>query len=100
MPLISFSPSASTTIALTTTQNNATVGGTGHYLRLCNGGSGNAFVRFYEPAAGPPAVAANAALLIPSGAIEIFAVASDQTAVAALGDSTGTSLNITRGEGQ
>ena len=100
MALISFTPSASTTIALTTTQNNAQVNGTGHYLRLCNGGSGNAFVTFYQPPGPPPTISAATSLLIPSGAIEIFAVASDQTAVAALGDATGTSLNITRGEGQ
>ena len=99
MALISFTPSASITIALTTTQNNAAVGGTGHYLRLCNGGSGNAFVTFYEGST-PPTIAAASSMLIPSGAIEIFAVASDTTRVAALGDATGTSLNVTRGEGQ
>jgi hypothetical protein len=47
-----------------------------------------------------PTIVAAQAMLIPAGAIEIFSVASDTTRVAFLGDATGTSLNLTRGEGQ
>lgn len=99
MTLPSFTPSTSVTVAVTTAQGQATINGTGHYLRFCNGGTGHAFVVFFEPTEGVPVVNPGAAMMIPSGAIEIFSVASDQTRVAFTGDQTGTSLNITRGEG-
>lgn len=100
MSLLSFSPNTSVTVAPSTTQGTATIGGSGHYLRLCNAGTGNAFIAFYEPGAPIPTVAAISSLVLPAGAIEIFSVASDVTRVAFLGDPTGTTLNITRGEGQ
>ena len=101
MSLLAFTPSASVTVAPSLTQGSAACGGTGHYLRLCNAGSGAAYVRFYEhDQTPPPVITQGQSMLIPSGAIEVFSVASDQTLVAYLGDSTGTTLNVTRGEGQ
>jgi hypothetical protein len=98
--LIAFTPSASITVAPGTTQGSATIVGTGHYLRICNAGAGNAYIAFYEAGQAPPTITAGPSMLVPAGAIEIFSVASDTTRVAYLGDATGTSLNITRGEGQ
>ena len=100
MALIAFTPHTSSSWGLTTTQQNLGVGGMGHYMRCCNGGSGNAYLRFYEPGTTPPTVTATTSLLLPPGAIEIYSVGSDGTLVAALGDATGTTLNLTRGEGQ
>lgn len=100
MSLISFTPSASVTVAPGTVPGVAVIPGTGHYLRFCNGGTGNAYVLFFEPSQATPPVNAAVAMLIPSGAIEIFSVASDHTQVAFLGDATGTTLNVTRGTGQ
>lgn len=100
MSLLAFTPSASMTVAPGTAQGQAIIFGRGHYLRLCNGGSGNAYVMFYEADQSVPVVTAGQAMMIPSGAIEIFSVASDTTRVAYLGDATGTTLNLTRGEGQ
>lgn len=101
MSLLAFSPSTSVTVGPGMAMGTIAINGRGHYLRLVNGGQGNAYVRFYELADGPPSgmVQANS-VLIPSGAVEIFSVASDTTMVAFLGDATGTTLNITRGEGQ
>jgi hypothetical protein len=99
MSTLPFSPSASITVAPGTTQGNATIGGTGRYLRICNAGQGNAYIGFYEATQAPPVLAPGPSLLIPAGTIEIYSVASDTTRVAYLGDATGTTLNITRGEG-
>jgi hypothetical protein len=96
---VPFTPSATATAALTTSQNNVTVGGTGRIMRFVNAGAGLAYVGFYEATGTPPTLAAATSVLIPPGAIEIFAVPSDTTRVATLGDTNGTSLNITRGEG-
>jgi len=100
MSLLAFTPSAAVMVAPSTTQGTATIGGTGHYLRICNAGSGNAYIAFYEVGQSVPTIVAAQAMPIPAGAIEIFSVASDTTRVAFLGDATGTSLNLTRGEGQ
>jgi hypothetical protein len=100
MSLLAFSPSFTVSQALTTTQSNVTVAGNGHYLRLVNAATGNAYVQFYEASAAPPTVTSTNGMLILPGAIEIFSVASDTTRVAAIGDSAGTTLSITRGEGQ
>jgi hypothetical protein len=100
LSLLSFSPNTSLTVSPSTTQAQAIVGGNGHYLRLCNGGTGAAYVLFYESTASVPTVVTTTAMLIPAGAIEIFSVASDTTRVAYLGDASGTTLNISRGEGQ
>ena len=90
-------------MAITTTlsgaQVNITIGGTGHYLRLCNAGGGYAYIWFYEASASPPTVTIANSVVMPPGAIEVFSVASDTTRVAALGDATGTTLNAVRGEG-
>lgn len=94
-----FTPSASVTQVLTTAQSNVTVVGTGRLLRIVNAAAGAAYVQFYEASQAPPTVAAATGMLVPAGAIEIFSVASDTTRIACLGDATGTSLNITRGEG-
>lgn len=94
-----FSPTASVTATLTTTQGVITVGGYGRYMRLVNAAAGNAYVGFYEPGQAAPTLSATASMLIPAGAIEMFSVASDATLVAVLGDATGTSLNATRGVG-
>lgn len=96
---VPFTPSASVTLGLTTSQSNVTVLGTGRLLRFVNGAAGAAYVMFYEASQAPPTVATATAMLIPAGAIEIFSMASDTTRVACLGDATGTTLNITRGEG-
>jgi hypothetical protein len=100
MSLLAFSPSFTITLGLTTAQNNITVSGNGHYIRCVNGGTGNAYLQFYEASQAPPTLTALGALLLPPGAIEIFSVASDTTRVAALGDATGTTLSLTRGDGQ
>lgn len=100
MSLISFTPSTSVTVAPSQTQANTAVGGTGRYLRLCNGGQGNAYVRFYEAGTTAPVMTQATSMLLPSGVVEIFSVASDTTMVAYLGDATGTTLNVTRGDGQ
>jgi len=100
MVMLAFSPNFTTTQGLTTTQANITIGGNGHYLRLVNAATGNAYVQFYEATASPPTVTSTNSMLILPGAIEVFSVASDTTKVAALGDAAGTTLSITRGEGQ
>jgi hypothetical protein len=100
MSLTAFTPSAAVTVAPGVTQGTAIIGGTGHYLRICNAGAGNAYIAFFEASQTPPTLVAGPSLLIPAGAIEIFSVASDTTRVAFLGDATGTSLNLCRGEGQ
>lgn len=101
MSLVSFSPSTSVTVAVSTTPLEVTVLGRGHYLRLVNGGTGQCYVVFFEPSAGlPPAINPTTAMLVPSGAIEIFSCASDFTRLMTMGDATGTTLNVTRGEGQ
>lgn len=100
MSLIAFTPSAAVTVAPNLAQANATIGGTGHYLRICNAGAGNCWIGFYEVTQTPPTLTTTASLLVPAGAIEIFSVASDTTRVAYLGDSAGTTLNLCRGEGQ
>lgn len=100
MALLAFSPNTTVAQALTTAQTNIVVGGTGHYLRLVNAATGNAYVQFYEAAASPPTVTSTNGMLLPPGAIEVFSVASDTTRVAGIGDATGTTLSITRGEGQ
>ena len=100
MSNLSFSPNTSVTVAVGGTSGIVTVAGTGHYLRFVNGGVGNAFVAFYEASDPPPVIVQTTAMMIPSGAIEIFSVASDTTRVVVIGDSTGTTLNVTRGEGQ
>jgi hypothetical protein len=100
MGLLAFSPNTTASVGLTTTQSNVTLGGNGHYIRCVNGGTGNAYLQFYEAAQAPPTVAALTSMLLPPGAIEVFSVPSDTTRVAALGDATGTTLSLTRGEGQ
>ena len=100
MSLLAFSPSLTVQQVLSTTQVNITVGGFGHYLRFVNMATGNAFVLFYEASVTPPTVTSTNGMVLMPGAIEIFSVASDTTRVAALGDATGTTLSITRGEGQ
>lgn len=97
--MLPFSPSASVTTTLTTTQATVTIGGWGRLLRFVNAGAGNSYVGFFEVGQTAPTLSATTSMLIPSGAIEIFSVASDTTQVAVLGDSTGTSLNCTRGVG-
>lgn len=99
MPPIPFTPSASVTAPLSTGQVTQAVPGTGHLLRFVNNGAGAAYVAFYEVGQTPPTVSPTTSMLIPAGAIEVFSVASDTTQVALLGDATGTTLNITRGEG-
>lgn len=97
--MLPFSPSASVTVTLTTTQATQTVGGFGRLIRFVNAGAGNAYVGFFEVGQTAPTLTATTSLLIPAGAIEVFSVASDTTQLAVLGDATGTSLNITRGVG-
>ena len=101
MAQAAFTPNTSISYGLTTTAATYSVGGTGHYIRCCNGGSGNAYLIFFDTAAGQgvPAITATNSLLLPPGAIEIFSVPSDSTTIRAVGDSTGTTLNLTRGEG-
>ena len=100
MALVAFTPSASITLTVTTAQGNASPGGNGHYFRLCNGGAGAVYLAFYEPGGTVPTIAAATAYLLPAGAIEIVSVATDVTRIAYAGDATGTTLNVTRGEGQ
>ena len=101
MSLLAFSPNTTIALALTAVQSNVTtLGGVGHYIRVCNGGAGVAWIRFYETGGSPPTMAAATAMMVPPGLVEIFSVASDTTCVACLGDGTGTTLNLTRGDGQ
>lgn len=99
MSFVSFTPSTSLTVAVTTTPQTVAVMGNGHHLRIVNGGTGNAFILFWEPGGAPPVISATQAMLVPSGAIEIFSCATDRTQLQVLGDATGTTLNVTRGEG-
>lgn len=94
-----FTPTASTTATLTTTQGTVNVMGRGRNIRLVNNGSGNAYIGFYESGTTAPTLTPTTAMLVSPGAVEIFACASDTTQIAVLGDATGTSLNVTRGEG-
>lgn len=99
MPLPVFTPSASTTSAASTSPVPVSVGGSGHFMRIVNAGPGNIFVLFYEPGTTPPAMNYANSMLILAGAIEIFSVASDTTILYLLGDPTGATANVTRGEG-
>lgn len=100
MSLVSFTPSAAITAPITATQSLVTVGGFGTYLRIANIGAGNAYVAFFDPPASAPTVTAIANMCMPPGAVEVFSVPTDVTQVAVIGDATGTSLNVTRGNGQ
>jgi len=100
MSLLAFTPHLAVSVGLTTSQQNITVAGNGHYIRCVNGATGNAYLLFYEASQAPPTITGANSVLLPPGAIEIFSVASDTTRVAALGDATGTTLNLVRGEGQ
>lgn len=97
---VPFTPHVSVTTAASSTQANITVLGSGHYIRIVNAGGGIIYVGFYEPSQSPPTLASSTAMLIPAGAIEVFSVPSDTTRIALLGDASGATVNITRGEGQ
>lgn len=99
MGIPAFSPSASITTTASSTQAPVIVGGYGHYIRIVNAGGGMIYVGFYEPSQSPPTLATGTAMLILPGAIEVFSVASDTTRVALLGDASGATVNLTRGEG-
>lgn len=99
MSLIAFTPSTSLTVTAGVTQQTVAVLGIGHYLRFVNTGGGNLYVVFFEPGQATPTVSTASAMLIPAGAIEVFACATDRTQVAVLGDAS-VITNITRGEGQ
>lgn len=99
MSLIAFTPNTSVQAAITATQSTITVLGNGHYLRVVNNGPGASWLQFFEVGSSATVTSANG-MMLPAGAIEIFAVASDTTQIAVIGDSSGTTLNVTRGEGQ
>lgn len=101
MSLLSFTPGLTTSGPITAgAPITLAPGGFGTYLRVANLGPGVAYVAFFTPPAAPPTVLAPTAVAIPPGAVEIFSVASDATAVAALGDGSGGTLSVTRGVGQ
>ena len=99
MVAVAFTPNTAISYGLTTTLGTYTVGGSGHFIRCANGGSGNAYIIFFEVGTTPPAITATNSLMLPPGAIEIFSVTSDTTQIREVGDATGTTLNLVRGEG-